>query len=115
MEAKEIIEVWRKHGVEVLPHFTEIEVCKEIAKISFRAGYEQSILDNNEWMNQGSSFKAGEMAGIKEVMEWGKETCPHDLFGEGTQFFKRVCDECWQEKERGINKDGAKENHQETR
>jgi len=37
-------------------------------------------------------------AGIKEVVEWGKETCPHDLFGEGTHCFKRACDECWQEK-----------------
>jgi len=40
------------------------------------------------------SFKAG----IKEVVEWGLETCPHDLFGEGTQCYKRACDECWQEK-----------------
>jgi len=40
------------------------------------------------------SFKAG----IKEVVEWGLETCPHDLFGEGTQCYKRACDKCWQEK-----------------
>lgn len=37
-------------------------------------------------------------AGVKEVVEWGLETCPHDLFGEGTQCFKRACDLCWQEK-----------------
>ena len=35
-------------------------------------------------------------AGIKEVVEWGNETCPHDLFGEGTQCFERACDLCWQ-------------------
>uniref|UniRef100_A0A6M3J4T8 Uncharacterized protein n=1 Tax=viral metagenome TaxID=1070528 RepID=A0A6M3J4T8_9ZZZZ len=40
------------------------------------------------------SFKAGR----KEVVDWGKETCPHDLFGEGTHCFKRACDECWEEK-----------------
>jgi len=40
------------------------------------------------------SFKAG----IMEVVKWGLETCPHDLFGEGTQCYKRACDECWQEK-----------------
>jgi len=33
---------------------------------------------------------------LKKVAEWGKETCPHDLFGEGTQCFKHACDECWQ-------------------
>jgi len=31
------------------------------------------------------------------VFAWGNETCPHDLFGEGTQCFKHACDECWQE------------------
>jgi len=40
------------------------------------------------------SFKAG----IREVVKWGLETCPHDLFGEGTQCYKRACDKCWQEK-----------------
>ena len=39
----------------------------------------------------------GKQLGRKEVIEWGLETCPHDLFGEGTLCFKRACDECWQE------------------
>lgn len=39
------------------------------------------------------SFKAG----IEEVVRWGNETCPHDLFGEGTHYFKRACDLCWQD------------------
>ena len=43
-------------------------------------------------------YELGKQAGIKEVVEWGLETCPHDLFGEGTHHFKRVCDLCWQEK-----------------
>jgi len=30
-------------------------------------------------------------------LEWGNETCPHDIFGEGTQWFKHACDMCWQE------------------
>lgn len=36
--------------------------------------------------------------GRKEVIAWGLETCPHDLFGEGTFYYKRACDLCWQEK-----------------
>jgi hypothetical protein len=40
------------------------------------------------------SFKAG----VKAVVKWGLETCPHDVFGEGTHHFKRACDLCWQEK-----------------
>lgn len=40
------------------------------------------------------SFKAG----MKEVLDWGLETCPHDLFGEGTHYYKRACDICWQDK-----------------
>ena len=43
MEAKEIIAIWQKHGVEVLPHFTEIEICREIAEISFKAGIKEVI------------------------------------------------------------------------
>jgi len=35
--------------------------------------------------------------GIKEVVDWGNETCPHDIFGEGTQCYKHACDICWQE------------------
>ena len=35
-------------------------------------------------------------AQLKKVVEWGNETCPHDLFGEGTQCFKHACDDCWQ-------------------
>ena len=38
------------------------------------------------------SFKAG----IKEVLEWGKETCPHCI--GMTYHYKRVCDTCWQSK-----------------
>jgi len=34
-------------------------------------------------------------AQLKKVCDWGNETCPHDLFGEGTQCFKHACDECW--------------------
>ena len=32
----------------------------------------------------------------KEIYKWGNETCPHDIFGEGTQCFKHACDMCWQ-------------------
>uniref|UniRef100_A0A6M3LEJ7 Uncharacterized protein n=1 Tax=viral metagenome TaxID=1070528 RepID=A0A6M3LEJ7_9ZZZZ len=38
------------------------------------------------------SFKAG----INEVVEWGKETCPHCI--GMTYCYKRVCDTCWQAK-----------------
>ena len=43
-------------------------------------------------------YETGIEVGHQEVIEWGKETCPHDLFGEGTHCFKRACDECWKEK-----------------
>jgi len=45
-----------------------------------------------------AGYEVGVEAGRYEVIEWGSETCPHDLFGEGTQCFKRACDMCWQEK-----------------
>ena len=31
----------------------------------------------------------------KQIAKWGNETCPHDIFGEGTQCFKHACDMCW--------------------
>jgi len=64
-----------------------------LAEISFKAGYEQGGLDS-----YATDFAEGKRTGIKEVVEWGLETCPHDLFGEGTQCYKRACDKCWQEK-----------------
>ena len=45
-----------------------------------------------------TGYETGVEVGRQEVIEWGKETCPHDLFGEGTHCFKRACDECWKEK-----------------
>ncbi len=33
---------------------------------------------------------------LKWVVEWGNETCPHDL-GEGTYCYRHACDICWQE------------------
>uniref|UniRef100_A0A6H2A485 Uncharacterized protein n=1 Tax=viral metagenome TaxID=1070528 RepID=A0A6H2A485_9ZZZZ len=44
------------------------------------------------------AYQLGLQDGRKEVVEWGLETCPHDLFGEGTHYFKRACDQCWLEK-----------------
>jgi len=54
----------------------------------------QGFSANRERYLAEISFKAG----IREVVKWGLETCPHDLFGESTQCYKRACDKCWQEK-----------------
>jgi len=35
-------------------------------------------------------------AQAEKILNWGNETCPHDIFGEGTQCFKHACDMCWQ-------------------
>jgi len=40
-------------------------------------------------------LEAIKKAQLKKVVEWGGETCPHDL-GEGTQCYKHACDMCWQ-------------------
>ena len=48
--------------------------------------------------NTDIAYDKGKLDGIKEVVKWSNETCPHDLFGEGTQCFKRACDLCWQSK-----------------
>ena len=54
-------------------NFTDalFDVAREQAQISFRAG-------------------------IREVIEWGRETCPHYI--GMTYCYKRVCDTCWQSK-----------------
>ena len=65
------------------------------AEISFKAGRESLLIELNSPSNLVS---AARQEGIKEVVEWGLETCPHDLFGEGTQCYKRACDECWNDK-----------------
>ena len=52
----------------------------------------------NWWLraNQRVARKA-EKEVLRQVAEWGEETCPHDLFGEGTQCYKHACDGCWAE------------------
>ena len=42
---------------------------------------------------------------IRQIIEWGNETCPLDLFGEGTQCFKHACDLCWQELQSEVTKE----------
>ena len=42
------------------------------------------------------SFKIGKQEGMKEVVEWGLETCPHCI--GMTYHYKRVCDSCWEDK-----------------
>jgi len=66
-------------------------------------GYEAGIEEARNRLHSQEVFEVTaealaeqRQAGIREVVEWGLETCPHGLFGEGTQCFKRVCDECWE-------------------
>ena len=40
-------------------------------------------------------------AQLKKIVEWGEETCPHDL-GEGTQCYKHACGMCWQALKAGL-------------
>ena len=46
---------------------------------------------------QAWAFGIGEgaKAQVEKIAEWGNETCPHYIFGEGTQCFKHACDMCW--------------------
>ena len=88
------------------------DVAREQAEISFKARQDEidllhsiinskdvAITDLKSLLELAKEFAQNErQAGIKEVVEWGLETCPHDLFGEGTQCFKRACDECWKDK-----------------
>ncbi len=41
------------------------------------------------------SFNRGYEKGMRKVVEWACQTCPHGS-DEGTRTFKRVCDSCWQ-------------------
>ena len=41
--------------------------------------------------------KASHDNAVRQVVEWGNDTCPHDIFGEGTKCLKHACDMCWQE------------------
>ena len=71
MEVKEIIEVWKRHGVEVLPHFTEIQVCQEIAEIIFKRGMEYCReQDPEKWDNLEAMLEAKKQEGMKKVVEW---------------------------------------------
>ncbi len=62
----------------------------EQAKISFKAGYEAAEEELGKCY--APTFQDGKKAGIKEVVEWGRESCSHDLVGEGTHYCKRACD-----------------------
>jgi len=83
---------WSIVNPEFIEDIADI-IAREQAEISFKVGYEQGGLDS-----YATDFAEGKRTGIREVVEWGLETCPHDLFGEGTQCYKRACDECWREK-----------------
>ena len=48
-----------------------------------------------QWMSSRRYADSVAAAQLRKVVEWGEETCPHDL-GEGTQCYKHACDMCWQ-------------------
>lgn len=88
MEAKDIIEQTRSqafkeyqttHFVSKEPYFTSEGCHKHIEKALFKAG-------------------------IKEVVDWGEEPCPHWISKNHTRRMKRLCPDCWQAflKEKGI-------------
>ena len=80
----------------------EESLITEQAEVSFRAGFEEGRLYGKQesLFNQAiidQWVKDSRQEGIRAVVNWGLETCPHDLFGEGTQCYKRACDMCWAE------------------
>lgn len=65
---------------------TECEIMREAqAKISFKAGYKEGLADREDAGDQ--EYKAGKLAGIREVVEWLHKHSPYliagaDLFAE---------------------------------
>jgi len=55
------------------------------------------------WASYRFVARKAEYEILRQVMEWGKETCPHDLFKEGTHCFKHACDMCWQELQKQVS------------
>ena len=53
--------------------------------------------------NYRTVARKAEKERTRQVVEWGEETCPHDLFGEGTQCYKHACDMCWQALSKNCN------------
>lgn len=63
MADKELMAILEQHG------YTSEKMAivrKAQAELSFRAGYEQSVLDNDNWARDGYGYKLG----IREMAEW---------------------------------------------
>ena len=76
-------------------------IAKEQAEISFKAGEKLSL------EKQGQAYLKGKQSGIKEVVEWGNDICV--MHGDvdsrirlGIILPTHACEQCWKEKEWGI-------------
>ena len=59
-------EIWQKFpGMD-----DEMDIDWEVGEIFYKAGYEQSVLDNDNWANETYGYRKG----IKEVVEWIEAT-----------------------------------------
>ncbi len=77
----------------------------EIIDKAHKEGYEQSVLDNDNWAKADYGYELA----IREVVEWGGERCqehkPHGMFGGLLGMLpKRACGACWQafKKDKGV-------------
>jgi len=99
MEARDT--VMSEDELYSLPSFERDDILLAQAEVSFKAGIKEGrdgcAYCDTPLLYEGEIQEA-RSAGIREVVEWGLETCPHDLFGEGTQCYKRACDMCWSAK-----------------
>ena len=74
----------------------ELAKLQHQAEISFKAGEKLSL------EKQGQAYLEGKQAGIKEVVEWGEQTCNNHNLIIGDRFaLCRECPECWQSKKKG--------------
>lgn len=71
----------------IIALFPDIEEAKQEVWTRYRSGHLTAL---------SIAVEEAKREERERIIAWGNETCPHDLFGEGTQCFKHACDECWQ-------------------
>jgi len=73
------------------------------AEISYKAGYKKASDESNA-ISHLDCYEDGKKAGMKEVVEWMDEWCPHrdndfpcpDNVPDELRLHKRDCPDCWQ-------------------
>ena len=111
MKAKDTVMTWKEtcecsHNPN--QELRERDICEAQAEISFKAGYEQSVLDNDNWAKADYGYKLG----MREVMEFidnliiGIDNCKFEerLNGDKGCIVLDMNENQWQafKKERGL-------------